>query len=401
MSKRFRDKRLRTGAQHKQRLRRTVQELYDPDADNEAWADALADPDQPALPQDPHKIAVGPPPRPSRPTRPPERTPSRTDAQQEAADLDAPHEHGWVVALGSGYCVADLDGEAVHCALPSNLARDQRRSLAVGDHVTVARKADDSAWVREVAPRRTELARPDPHNPRRQRVIAANVDVVINVASVRRPPLRPALIDRYLVATARSEARLLVCVNKIDLVPPEERATLLAPLEPYRAIGLPILLLSAETGEGLDQLLDRLRGQTAVFVGHSGVGKSSLVNALAREARSTTGAVSERYGTGRHTTTGSKLHRLAGDVRIIDTPGIRELGLWQVDRATLVASFPDIAEVAKGCRFGDCQHDQEPDCAVREAVERGTLDHRRFATFCRIRASLEDGPRTPGTQTGA
>lgn len=398
MSKRFRDKRRRTGTQHKQRLRRTVQELYDPDGENEGWADALADPDRPGLPHDPHRATAGPPPRPHRPAR----SASPTGGEEaDATEGSAEHDEGWVVGLGSGYCVTDLDGEAVHCALPSHLARDQRHSLAVGDQVTVARKADGSAWVRDVAPRRTELARPHPHNPRRQRVIAANVDVVVHVASVKEPPLRPALIDRYLVATARSEARLLVCVNKIDLLPQEDRQLVLEQLEPYRAIGVSILLLSAGTGEGLDPLLDRLRGQTAVFVGHSGVGKSSLLNALAREARSTTGTVSERRGTGRHTTTGSQLHRLPGDVRIIDTPGIRELGLWQVDRETLAASFPDIADVATGCRFGDCRHDQEPDCAVREAVRAGRLDPRRLATFRRIGETLEDAPRTPGPQNGA
>lgn len=301
---------------------------------------------------------------------------------------------GVVVALGSGTCAVDCDGETTDCVLPSRLASDQRAAVAVGDVVTFTAHGAEGHRVVEVAPRRTTLSRPHPHNPRRLRVIAANVDLVVHVASVGVPPLRPALIDRCVIATARGGAEPLVCVNKIDLLPgEEERRRELEGLGVYRDMGLQILVCSARTGEGIEALRAVLAGRTAVFVGHSGVGKSSLLNALDPRIDAAIGEVS--LTSGRHTTARSSLYRLAGGICLIDTPGIREFGLWKMTAAELRGYFPDFEELAAGCRFHNCTHRHEPECAVQAAVAAGTLDAARHATYLRIYASLDADPGGP------
>ncbi len=295
---------------------------------------------------------------------------------------------GVVETLYSGACRVECEGRLHECVLPSRLARDQRFALAVGDEVSFAPHGGDFR-VLEVSPRRTVLSRPDPHRPSLERVVAANIDVVVHVASVVKPPLRPALIDRYLVAIERGGAKPLVCVNKIDLLSGEELARELEPLDIYRQMGLPILTCSAATGAGIEELRAAIASRTAVFVGHSGVGKSSLANALSPGLEITTSEVSHRYARGRHTTTRSHLYRLGHGIRLIDTPGIRELGLWRMTAAQLRLYFSDFEAAAAACRFNDCSHTHEPECAVRQAVGEGGIVAARYATYVRILESLE------------
>ncbi|MEL7059035.1 MAG: ribosome small subunit-dependent GTPase A [Acidobacteriota bacterium] len=300
----------------------------------------------------------------------------------------------WVTPDDDDQTVAGRDRgpqNEIEAVLPSHLAETQRSSVTVGDRVRLAEHGDDLR-VEEVLPRRTWLSRPDPLNPRQERVVAANMDVVAIAASLVRPALRPALIDRYLIAVERGGATPILVVNKLDLVANPQREAELEPLTPYRDLELEIFFVSAETDRGIDQLRERLRGTTAVFVGHSGVGKSSLVNALAPQAEAATGEVDRQVGRGRHTTTRSNLYDL-GPFRLIDTPGIRELGLWRLDPADLAGYFPEIAAASVGCRFADCTHIHEPDCAVRAAVDRGEISPARYATYRRIYESLTDrGP---------
>lgn len=314
----------------------------------------------------------------------------------EAAEPSAALLSGRVVALGSGYCAVELEAESererprvVDAVLPSRFAADQRSLLAVGDEVQV-QVTEEGHRLHEVRPRHTELARPDPHNPRRRRVIAANVDVVVVVVALAEPPLRPALVDRYRIAIERGRAEPLLVVNKIDQVEDAgELARRLEVLEPYRQSGLRVIPCSAKDGRGLEALGRALAGKIAAFVGHSGVGKSSLANALAPDLELATAAVGGG-GSGRHTTTRSNLYHLPGDLHLIDTPGVREFGLWQLEPAELRSYFQEFDEPAGRCRFANCSHTHEPACAVREDLAAGHLRRDRYQTYCRILASLDE-----------
>lgn len=276
-------------------------------------------------------------------------------------------EPGQVIATGSGFAVVETNGQTINCTT--------RLDIAVGDHVQFS---PDRRRIERITPRTTVLSRPDPHNPRIERVLAANVDVVVLVVSLHSPPLRPGLIDRYLIAIERSGADPLLCVNKIDLEAPGDE------LKPYAGIGVPVVYCSAATGAGLDQLREALGGRLCVFSGHSGVGKSSLLNALDPNLGAATGAVSEVHQKGRHTTTGSRMYELPGGTRIIDTPGIREFGLWNIEPDEVRRYFHEFDDYAWRCAFSDCTHTHEPECAVKEAVDRGLIPEARYSSYRRI-----------------
>jgi len=306
-----------------------------------------------------------------------------------AADIDL-RDAAMVISVSSGRCRLFHHGRELDCIVPSEIAVRQKSALAVGDRV-VTEAADGICRLAAILPRRTVLSRPDPLNPHRQRLIAANIDVVIHVVSVKKPPLRPRLIDRYLIAIQRGGAQPLICVNKIDLVAPEDRATELAPLEVYRALDVPVIACSSR-GEGLDALRNAVAGKTCALVGHSGVGKSSILNALDERLQIATGDL-HRRGTGRHTTTASTLHDLGGGTLLIDTPGIREFGLWDLQPDTLRDYFPEFAEPAESCRFNDCTHLHEPQCEVKDRVAAGEINAARYGAYVRLSEDLTQGRR--------
>ena len=291
---------------------------------------------------------------------------------------------GVAVWIGKKSCRVRLPGSEVLCELTSEIQRRQQTLLAVGDEVVVHQNEHGNV-VREVLPRRTGLSRPDPDNPNVERVIVANVDVVVITVSVKAPPLHPRLIDRYLVAIQRGGAAPVICVNKLDLLTdPDERREELAKLCPYEATGVEITTCSSLTHEGMAKLRQVVEGKTCAFVGHSGVGKSSILNAIKPDLKLDTGDVSEGYGRGTHTTTASSLFCLSGGTRLIDTPGIRSFGLWKMGALELSWYFPEFAEPSGRCKFRDCSHTHEPECGVKQAVRRGTLSAHRYETYRRL-----------------
>jgi len=299
-------------------------------------------------------------------------------------DEDAPKarssitSHGTVVWVGS-------QTARVRGAGAEHEAKLAGHRLAVGDQATIGLAEDGKTWqVETIGPRRTKLSRPDVANPHLERVIVANVDVVCIVVSVVAPPLHPRIIDRYLIAIERGGAAPVLCVNKIDLLDGDESE--LEKLEPYAALDVPIYGCSASTGQGIDALREELAGRVAAFVGHSGVGKSSQMNALYPGLGLDTGRLMGGYGRGAHTTTASSLHEFPGGTRLIDTPGVRSFGLGKLSREELQWHFPEFEPYR--CKFRDCAHDHEPGCEVRFAAERREVHPVRYDTYLRI---LRDG----------
>lgn len=309
--------------------------------------------------------------------------------QDEPVYTDADWEgSGIVMSVASGRCRVFLDGQELDCWIPKELALLQKSSLAVGDRVRVIEEGEMWKLV-AVLPRRTVLARPDPLHKHMQKLVAANVDVVIHVVSVKAPALRPRLIDRYLIAIQRGGAKPVICVNKIDLLDAEEREAEIGKLVPYLSLGVPVIGCSVKSGEGLEQLRAEVEGKMSALVGHSGVGKSSILNALDSKLQLATGGLHQKRGTGRHTTTASTLYDFGEGTYLIDTPGIREFGLWDLDRESLRDYFPEFEEASELCRFTDCTHVHEPDCEVKDRVEREELNEARYETYVRLWSDLD------------
>ena len=239
--------------------------------------------------------------------------------------------------------------------------------IAVGDQVIVQEDGAGGGVVENVLPRHSMLTRPDVFHSHLRQVVVANVDQLLIVASWRDPLIWFELIDRYLIAAARNELPPVLCLNKIDLA--QDPSEYEEALQPYRELNIPILLTSAETGHGIDALRGALRGRTTVLAGLSGVGKSTLLSVVKPGLNLRTGAVSERKSEGRHTTTQAELIRLDAQTTVVDTPGIREFGLSGLVQTELATYFPEIAATAAGCRFRNCTHHDEPDCAVLAGVE--------------------------------
>lgn len=249
----------------------------------------------------------------------------------------------------------------------------------VGDFVWLQYEGAGESLIVETMPRKSVFTRRSPHIDRGEQAVAANFDYVFIMMSLNLN-FNSKRIERYLTAAWQSGATPVVVLTKADLSAPEEREQMVLDAV-QAALGAEVIVVSAQTGEGLDQLAPYLRpGSTIVFLGSSGVGKSSLVNALAGEELMRVSAIREEDARGRHTTTHRQLIRLKSGVLVIDTPGMREMGMWDVSEG-LGTAFGDIEELFSRCRFSDCAHEREPGCAVQEALEDGTLERARWENY--------------------
>ena len=314
-------------------------------------------------------------------------------------------DQGLVIGLTRRRATVLIDDqdEPILCRLSADMAGRQQAAIAVGDRVSITEldlpNEEERFEVVNVLPRTSTLARPDAHNPQQQRVVAANVDVVVIVVSVASPPLHPRLIDRYLVAAEWGDCDAVIAVNKADLLPPGELAETLKRLDPYRDAGIPIAVCAAVPGDESSSRVDELRtllaGKTCAFVGHSGVGKSSLANALDAKLDIETGKVRGLDQRGRHTTTASAMHLIDNpdgtQIRVIDTPGVRFFGLADVSPDELRWLFPEFEAFVHSCKFTDCTHEHEPGCAVKAAAEAGEIARVRYETYLRLLGELRTG----------
>ncbi|WP_444899268.1 small ribosomal subunit biogenesis GTPase RsgA [Microbulbifer sp. VAAC004] len=263
-------------------------------------------------------------------------------------------------------------------------------TLVTGDRVAWRPATSDSdggyGVVGARLPRNTELQRPDRYGD--LKTVAANINRIVIVIAPYPEPFANA-IDRYLVAAETTGIAPILLLNKIDLIDDGNRQALDTLLAPYPDLGYPVLRLSTKTGEGLPHLLETLAKGSSVFVGQSGVGKSSLVNALLPSAGARTGALSEATLKGTHTTTAAELFHLPSGGDLIDSPGIREFGLWHMEEAALLEGFVEFRPFIGHCRFRDCNHQGEPGCAIHEALANGDISERRMNSFLHLRNSLE------------
>ncbi len=288
---------------------------------------------------------------------------------------------GRVIKAYNSFFYVQTDMGLVTCKLRGKF-KMSRRELGVvpGDWVSLDALSDGTGVIEEVQPRIQLLKRP----------AVANLTQVVLTFAAAQPDLHPLLLNRFLVLAEWSGMdKILICVNKIDLFAGNENNF----LQDYRAIGYDVLPVSAREGKGLEALRQRLRGETTVFAGPSGVGKSSLLNAIDSRLALQTGAISEKIKRGRHTTRVAELLPYEGDGYIVDTPGFSAVDFMGLELEELPACFPEFGPYLGKCRFSPCSHSHEPGCAVKEATETGAVAQERYEAYLAIRTEIQEAQK--------
>lgn len=295
---------------------------------------------------------------------------------------------GEVVKLDRGFpMVAADDGRLYRCKHATALVKGENHRAVIGDRVRVAESSErDIAQILEILPRRTQLVRRDPAERTVAQVMAANFDIVAIAQPV--VDLNLHRLERELVLAYETGAHIAIVLTKADLADSEEQVDELRDAVAGMAGSVPVFLIAPDYPQGVQAFRDFVGGRTAVLVGKSGVGKSSLVNLLVGYEMQATTPVREVDGKGRHTTVSREIVELPGGGRVVDMPGVRGLGLWDARRG-IAAAFADVEELAAQCRFRDCAHKDEPGCEVRAAVERGELAHERLDAYLHLTDEYE------------
>ena len=276
---------------------------------------------------------------------------------------------GRILRSISGFYDVQTPGKVVTCRA-RGILRKEGNSPLTGDMVEITVEKG-KGMVEKILPRKNHFIRP----------AVANIDVLVVFAANVNPVTEPYLIDRVAAIAGDQEVPVYLCVNKCDLDPAVDLVRI------YKNAGFPVICTSAETGEGVQQLMELIRGKLVAFTGNSGVGKSSILNRLAPELKLATGEVSEKLGRGRHTTRHVELYRLGEDTYVADTPGFSSFDTDQMEvilKENLQYAFPDFGKYIGQCRFDDCSHRKEPDCAVRAAWEAGEIEKTRYDSYLRL-----------------
>lgn len=295
---------------------------------------------------------------------------------------------GLVIRTESGFHRVLADGRVIVCRLPKRLLQGERTAttaVVIGDHVRVQEQRPGHGIIEEVLPRTNELVRGAAGNSRFVDVIAANLDLLVVVHSLREPEINLARVDRFLLIAEAAEIPVLLCLNKLDLV---DRAEAEGIASVYRRVGYRVILTSASTCEGVEDLRGAITGNVSALVGPSGVGKSSLLNDIQPGLRLRTAEISEATGKGRHTTTTAELIPLAAGGWVADTPGLRELAIREVVPEELEWLFPEFRPYLGQCRFNNCTHREEIGCAIHAAVDLGEIEPERYRSYRRVYEDL-------------
>lgn len=302
--------------------------------------------------------------------------------------------HGLIIKnTGSWYTVKTDDGRIVESKVKGNFRLKGIRStspVAVGDYVDIIMNAEGTALISAIDDRKNYIIRKASNLSKQSQIIAANLDQALLIITIKQPETSTTFIDRFLAGAEAYRVPVVLVFNKTDLLNDDERRYQQQMVELYETIGYPCIEISAETGMGIDQLQTLLKQKVTLVSGNSGVGKSTLINAIIPHAEQRTAEISNAHGTGMHTTTFSEMIELAEGGYLIDTPGIKGFGTFDIEREELTSYFKEIFEFSKDCKFNNCTHTHEPGCAVIQAVENHYISVSRYQSYLNMLEDKDD-----------
>lgn len=312
--------------------------------------------------------------------------------------MDSKNLKGIVIKAQSGIYNVKIenDNHIIECYLRGKLKRDNMTEdgkylftdpIAVGDEVFITLADGQKGVIESINERRSKLSRLASGTIPVEQVIVANADQMIAVISAKLPKLKMHLIDRFLILAEAGGINPVICINKIDLLDDSEKTDLYKQMQLYEHLGYKVLYISALKGDGLDLVINTLRGKLSAFIGQSGTGKTTLLNAIIPDLNLRTKEISHKTRKGKHATTSVQLYPLDFGGYIVDTPGIRELGLWDIWKEDMHLYFPEMKPYLGHCKFYNCSHISEPECAIRNAVEKGDISPARYNSYVRLRTN--------------
>lgn len=285
---------------------------------------------------------------------------------------------------GSWYTVKTNNGDFINCKIKGNFRLKGIRStnpIAVGDNVDIVLNQEGTAFITHICERRNYIIRKSQNLSKQSHIIAANVDQALLIVTVNHPQTSTIFIDRFLATAEAYSVPVVLVFNKNDILTDEERHYQEMMVKLYSNIGYTCLIISATTGQGIEELTPLLQGKITLLSGNSGVGKSTLINRILPDANLRTSAISDAHNTGMHTTTFSEMIEMPNDGYLIDTPGIKGFGTFNIEPEELTSYFRDIFHFSKNCRFNNCTHTHEPGCAVLEAVKEHYISESRYQSY--------------------
>lgn len=299
-------------------------------------------------------------------------------------------------STGSWYLAKNEAGRFYNCRIKGRFKMDKEitstNPIAVGDVVNIEVEdiEEESAMITEILQRKNYIVRSSPHHKKHIHIVASNLDQSLIIATLKDPRTSTGFIDRYLVTCEAYHIPAIIVFNKADTLDEEDKLHYDFLYDLYTQVGYPVYLIAAELGQGLDVMKDLLKDKVSLFTGHSGVGKSTLINQLIPDMDIRVQEVSAWSGKGMHTTTFAEMHDLPGGGQIIDTPGIRELGVVNISRQELSGYYPEMKKVLVHCKYNNCLHFNEPGCAVKEAVNQQEISVERYANYLKIYETIDD-----------
>lgn len=285
---------------------------------------------------------------------------------------------------GSWYTVKTSNGDFINCKIKGNFRLKGIRStnpIAVGDNVDIVLNQEGTAFITHICERRNYIIRKSQNLSKQSHIIAANVDQALLIVTVNYPQTSTIFIDRFLATAEAYSVPVVLVFNKNDILTDEERHYQEMMVKLYSNIGYTCLIISATTGQGIEELTPLLQGKITLLSGNSGVGKSTLINRILPDANLRTSAISDAHNTGMHTTTFSEMIEMPNNGYLIDTPGIKGFGTFDIEPEELTSYFRDIFHFSKNCRFNNCTHTHEPGCAVLEAVKEHYISESRYQSY--------------------